>query len=418
LVRGQWNRTWVHLGAASAFHVLVGGWSAVAGGMGWLASRWMPATDCPPLGRMWKGLLAGLLLALAGLIPGLMLNFGVSADVVREANRIYVFERLPHHLNPLRFPPGYVFLFVGLCLAWLVVRRGAEDPSWRRLRGYVDASIFLAAAGFVLGLMVFFARDMTAGLLRFYWFRLADFAVPLGLALGSVRWLAGRSVERASSLASSQAGTLVLRTPAQAGTLMLRAGESPRLWLGVLTAVAVFHVCDCVVMRLFSAPQHADRVPDPAAWKTAAVWLSGSDRRAVFPRPPRPDRLPNYGAWRRACEWVAEPGNVPYDAVFLTPRMSQTFKWYAQRAEVATWKEVPQDAAGLVAWWQRIQDLHATRGDSESRWYESLAELGAQRLRELADRYGANYVIMEAGGKPLALPEVYRNESYVIYRLR
>ena len=33
LVRERWNRTWIFFGAAAMFHVLVGGWAVVAGGV-------------------------------------------------------------------------------------------------------------------------------------------------------------------------------------------------------------------------------------------------------------------------------------------------------------------------------------------------------------------------------------------------
>ena len=35
-VRDRWQRAWLLLGAAAAFHVLVGGWAAVAVGIAWL----------------------------------------------------------------------------------------------------------------------------------------------------------------------------------------------------------------------------------------------------------------------------------------------------------------------------------------------------------------------------------------------
>ena len=47
--------------------------------------------------------------------------------------------------------------------------------------------------------------------------------------------------------------------------------------------------------------------------------------------------------------------NTPDDSLFLTPTKQQTFKWYAQRAEVVNWKDVPQDAAGILQWYERVQ---------------------------------------------------------------
>ena len=164
LVRDRWNRTWLLLGAASAFHVLVGGWSAIAVGLSWLAGHRCgtgfqlycprkevtavrstgfsrnPAEGPPkggttnivglspclcPLGSMWPGLLGGFLLALPGLLPALALNWGVDRETVQAANINYVYDRLPHHLNPWRFPPHLVIPFVLLCAVWFALWRPA-----------------------------------------------------------------------------------------------------------------------------------------------------------------------------------------------------------------------------------------------------------------------------------------------------
>ena len=104
-VRNRWNRGLLLLGAAAAFHVLVGGW-AVGGRGRCLAPacraaspRLRPPWACaPPLRSLWPGILGGLLLALPGLWPSLALDWGVDPQTARQAHEIYVFERLPHHL--------------------------------------------------------------------------------------------------------------------------------------------------------------------------------------------------------------------------------------------------------------------------------------------------------------------------------
>ncbi|MEO2022582.1 MAG: hypothetical protein ABGX05_12245, partial [Pirellulaceae bacterium] len=55
IVLNRWNRAWVWLGAASAFHVLVGGWATLAAGMAWLVA---PA-DRPSLKTMFPFLVLG-----------------------------------------------------------------------------------------------------------------------------------------------------------------------------------------------------------------------------------------------------------------------------------------------------------------------------------------------------------------------
>ena len=100
-------------------------------------------------------------------------------------------------------------------------------------------------------------------------------------------------------------------------------------WLALAILVAAFHVGDRAIDR-------------------------------IAPRPPRSHRLADFEAWHAACEWVANSGKIPPGARFLVPRLAQTFKWYTGHSDVATWKDVPQDAKSIVQWWDRIQDIYAT----------------------------------------------------------
>ncbi len=96
VTRGRWNLGWVLLGIASALHVLVGGWSVVA-----LLVAWSLLGDQRPALRMiLPGLLVGGLISLIGLWPGMALTEGASREIADEAHRLYVYERLPHHLWP------------------------------------------------------------------------------------------------------------------------------------------------------------------------------------------------------------------------------------------------------------------------------------------------------------------------------
>ncbi|HEY2895107.1 MAG TPA: DUF6798 domain-containing protein, partial [Pirellulales bacterium] len=138
-------------------------------------------------------------------------------------------------------------------------------------------------------------------------------------------------------------------------------------------------------------------------------------RRAQDPRPPADSSIVNLPAWRELCEWIAE--NTPSDAVFLTPRLDQTFHWYAGRAEVVSRKDIPQDARGIVEWWRRNQALYAASSADEASWRESLAELGSKRLIELGHEFGADYVVTSAYPK-LNLERIGPlSASYALYRL-
>jgi hypothetical protein len=358
LVRNRWNRAWLLLGAASAFHVLVGGWSVVAAGVAWL----FLGKDRPALRSMWPAILGGLVLSLPGLVPALTLNWGTAAETVRLANQIYVYERLGHHLDPARIPKLFVLRFVLLCTLWLVMcRLFPAEAGWRRLRAFVAAALLIALAGAALRWLALYDPALAAGLLRFYWFRLADVAVPVGVAL--------------------EGTALALRTVPSRPLLGKCA-------LAIAIAVAGIHV-----------GSHLVELPV----------------RRLPPGYRLSQREEDYRAWRRACDWVARSGQIPPDAQFITPELAQTFKWYAGRGEVANWKEIPQDAVAIVEWWHRVDALYiAGRKQPQD---GSLADRGAKRLKELGEQYKADYVITVTQPR-VDLPVLYENRTYIIYQLR
>jgi hypothetical protein len=415
LVKNHWNRVWLLLGASSALHVLVGGWAALAAMLAWLLTRISHPTDTlhdsvpllhrssacsnyrpllalcqavahvgekcelighdwPRLRSMWPSLLGGLLLALPGLLPAVLLNANTDATTIRQADNIYVFERLPHHLDIFQIDPHFIIRFLLLTLLYFVLNwrmslityRGATGDIGaktviKRLRAFVIGALAIALAGAAINILVFFNRDLAALLLRYYWFRLADVAVPLGVSMLGCWWIV-------DSWPSRQV-----------------IGRFAAVLVGLAT---LYHFGALAVQRL-----------QPAI--------------------PRADRLANPLAWQEACLWASDARNTPPTARFITPRQSQTFKWYASRAEAATWKDVPQAAIEIVEWRARIQELFMTDGSNpEYRWYESLNELGLKRLEQLGKKYKADFLITESVNPPLNLKVVYQNEYYIIYKLR
>jgi hypothetical protein len=391
MVEGYWNRMWLLLGLATAFHALVGGWAAVAAGVVWLSreqgarskeqgarSRFVASLAAP---------LAALVLSMPGLLPPLLMNRGVPAAVTSEAYKIYVFERFPHHLDPAHFwADGFVLPFLLLVVLWLLLWRTASDPGARRLRLFVAAAIGIGLVGTAIGLFGLKHRDLAAGWMRFYWYRLVDVAVPMGLALTVVRWFFEQKM---------------------------------RVALVLVAAVAVFHAADCIVLKRFGGPPFGERQIDGNAWLAVYRCATGQAKPPPLPRQSRADKLQNFAAWLEVCRWVSDPSNTPPDARFLIPRTAYTFKWYAGRGEVVNWKEAPQDAAKLVEWWKRIQDIYATGNRPPlDKYYTWLADAGVPRLRELARKYQANYLVTQVSIPALPLPIAYQKGGYVVYRLR
>jgi hypothetical protein len=398
LILNRWNRMWLFFGAASAFHVLVGGWAVVAVALAWL----FIGPDRPRLSTMLPALLGGFLLALPGLIPAATLNAHTDPDVIQHANQIYVFERLGHHLDLFRMDTIFIIRFLLLTelyfiLSWSIsLARSSSpadsrsflktvgptkpsfrsaiynlqsnanayniaNPSYKRFRAFVMGAIAISLVGAAINMLAFINTELAADLLRFYWFRQTDVVIPLSAAIFGPLWLVDSWSSR------------------------------PRIsrFAAILVGISlIYHFGDLTIKRL-------------------------------QPTTPRAERLANPLDWREACLWAADERNTPCTARFITPRMAQTFKWYAHRAEVATWKDVPQDAIEIVEWRGRIEDLFTNNGGNpEYRWYESLNELSPERLEQLAKKYKADYLITESIDPPLNLKIVYQNENYIIYWLK
>ncbi len=405
VVRGQWNVAVLLCGLAAAFHVLVGGWLLIAILSAWLFLKFrrgksggeepLPPPeyrggDSPRQGAghslparfgLLPYLLAALLLSLPGIIPAIQLTWGVPGDVVRDANRVYVVHRLSHHLDPRYFPTANIvrhLILLGCWIAlWIAVRRSADSSrgsvmatiNWRGLGAVVWGAIGLAVVGAVIGLASHVAvtnridviTNFCFALERYYWFRTSDFLLPLGVALATTA-IVSRGREAESPLAGLALMLMVLCGAAHFGHLLLERQQG----LG----------------------------PRGENFKSAA----------------------EFHDWREICQ--AAQAMTPPDALFLTPPTRHTFHWYAQRREVVNWKDMPQDAATIVAWWDRWKEVNATDHPEMPR---SLAGRPAAELRRLAIKYGATHLITERDPKqnypPLPFRFLDRNKTFVLYEI-
>ena len=417
LAEGYWNRMWLLLGLASAFHILVGGWAALAAGSVWMGRSWTLRTWCettsvgwtsepvwlqgtdsevhltnreiishqvlsagglPPASGGAKRLfrfpagasclvapLAALILALPGLVPPLVMNHGVDPAILRQACQIYVFERFPHHLDPASIlAAGLVLPFLWIVGLWLLLGPSVSgSPGTAHLWRFAAVAVVIALMGTAISLLTLYDRALAAGWMRFYWYRLVDVAAPLGVALLSVRWFVERKM---------------------------------RVALAFVIGVAAFHAVDCVVFKLFADPPFADRQIDGVAWRSAWLWCDRPAGAAALSPATAGGQAAELQRLGRCLSLGIGPEHTPPDARFLIPHAALTFKWYAGRGEVVNWKETPQDAASLVAWWQRIQDIYAIPNPQPMESvYTSLADAGAPRLKELSKKYEAGYLVTQ-----------------------
>ena len=402
IVRNRWNRGLLLFGAAAAFHVVVGGWAVVAAGVAWLRlvarppsalpddshSRGRLATNRRRCARFGRDSWAACCWPCRASCPR---SRSIGASTRRPPGRPT--KSMSSSGCPITWcSPACAAIssFVSPCSAccgccWGSGRNGPaageQQGSTSRLRAFVIGAVVITLAGAAINLLIYVGcRGLAADLLRYYWFRLTDVAVPLGVALegrpGDAPW------PRKTPSRCNAAGI--------AASLRLRHLLSYR-WLALLFLIAAYQIGDRSLDRL-SPPQ---------------------------PRSHKVEGMEDFEDWRAACAWVADSGQIPPGACFLTPRMSHTFKWYTGHSEVATWKDIPQDAKDMVQWWSRLQELYATGcPPPRARWHGSLTELNTERLRHLGAKYGADYLITERSELAVKLPLLHRNEHYAIYRLR
>ena len=402
MIDRRWNWCWLLLGCATAFHPLVGGWCGLLCAAIWLI-------DGRREQNLWSilpGLFSGGAIGLIGVVPALLLTWGVPAETVAEATRIYVFDRLPHHLAPLSMPAeevrrrvfGHGALVLALCALTIILRRmratnsqqerapgripSSQYEAYRRIALFALGAVQIALVGFAIELALTNQPLLAAKMLRYYWFRTTDFATAMTVALQLTALIVlGLDARRA------WAKPLLLASICFAGWFL--GDKSWPRW----------------PVRF---PQANNEAVETRPWPPLP--------QIAFPNqiPPSDKKIVDYPGWVEVCDWIAT--NTPPNALFVTPRLNCTFKWRTGRPEVVNRKDIPQDAAGIVEWHDRLKDIYTTQFGGVDQSVDSVGALGTDRVRELAAKYHAQFVLSDRT-QLLQLPVVYRNEEYVVYRI-
>ena len=362
LVRGQWKYVWPLLGAASAFHVLVGGWSVVACMFASIVVQVRRSNTESTRLDFWKAqannwwipLLIGGAISLLGVLPPLIYDFGATSQAKQFASEIYVGQRIAHHLDFSAFPTWHVArfammtMFWGFLYLWLRNRLQLNPVIFHRklepLQDFATGALLIAFGGLMLSGFADNGNAVANGMLKFYWFRLADFAVPATIALASCFVIA--------------------------------------YWLEIendvfrRTSSVIFTVCIFLAAALLFLERHKPQIPN-------------ADLRSLPQYPDSDKRFrESWQNWKKLCSWVKE--NTPDDAVFITPHQQQTFKWYAARTEVVSWKDIPQDANSIATWHTRLMELNGPQQTSDL----GLLMFDDEGLAELAARHGADFFVL------------------------
>ncbi|QEG23458.1 DUF6798 domain-containing protein [Mariniblastus fucicola] len=385
LVRGNWKYVWPLLGAASAFHVLVGGWAVLACMFASIVVQVRrSSTESTRLdywksqaGHWWLPLMIGGVLALPGILPPLIADAGASAEAKQLAAEVYVGQRISHHLNFAAFPTwhvarfGTLVLFWGLLYLWLKNRLMLNPVIFHRklepLQDFATGALLISFCGLLLSGLADTGSTFCAGLLKFYWFRLADFAVPATISLASC-FVIAFWLERENDI--------------------FRRISS-----------VIFTVCIFLAAGLLFLERHQTQIPF-------------ADVRSLPQYPENDQRFrESWKNWVKVCQWVES--STPADAVFLTPYQQQTFKWYALRTEVVSWKDIPQDAESIVQWHQRLKEIQ----DPQQRSTLGLLMYTDDRLAALAEKFEADFLVLPQAVYDLACndPEIGKPRFPCVY---
>jgi hypothetical protein len=385
MVDRQWNRVWPLLGIASAFHVLSGGWSVVAASVVWWTTERRRA-DCKAF--FSPALFAGGAIALLGLVPAIWLTVGVAREDAVAAAEIYSYFRIKHHLLPADFQTWWFIrhsVLIATTTAFYVFCRFPDDERsaeranrLRSLFWFSAGAVGIAGVGLIIGALPAYAPELAAKLLRYYWFRLTDAVVPLMLAMLVAHFLLNPSA--------------------------MKTNAETLKWFSVASKVIAL-----LSLAVF--------VTSGAARSSLGVPPSGSHQLLGWaPEASAEEQRNGFSDWLAVCDWVRD--STPQDEILLTPRHQQSFKWYAHRAEVVNWKDVPQDAKSLLEWDRRFADIFPRR-------------LGRVRvtikyadLRRYRKEYGVRFMVVDRriAGDNLPLIRIYpvdgeTNKTYAVYEL-
>ncbi len=334
-------------------------------------------------------------------IQGFVLDDTGSLERLDEFARL----RIPHHYLPITWGTEPFLQFAG----YLVL--GAIGLSLRKPRPWADSMIFASVVSIgCMSVVIFFCTAVIflphVAMLQAYRF------VSL-LTVFSILFFSGalaRQVESASgsftkrdllcSLALLFGLALVYWIDIPVGvtlTVLILVG-----WMGIILTKfgrisprTAKVVCFCVVL-LSQTGYAIHRFPV----STRALMTVPEARASLF-------------------EWVREATSE--DALFVVPIDLQRFRLHTQRSIVVDWKGNAFRRKDIEEWFRR---MCAVCGVSDARSYRELYRgyltLDGNRARQLADEFGAEYVVIKAlqhKGYLDDLERVYSQYGFSVYRI-
>ncbi|WP_445632822.1 DUF6798 domain-containing protein [Nostoc sp. DSM 114161] len=360
------------LGLATSFHILVGGYTTLFAAVWVILKRkiYFPSM------REW-GIIIPLYLitSVFGLKAAIeQLSSPTPASSI-PISYIYVFLRMPHHLNPLSWhtnwwiiPTLYLVMLVSsAAVLWFNRPTQALPEQLEEYQARIGLFEFtlISLIPYVLGLVIA-PFDSQGTLLQYYLFRVGDVMLHLNACI-----LFACALERIFATRKQQKMLVLLCTVVLS-----------------ISIVKGFHTFEKEFQSTLNFPDETQEV-DPQ--------------------------------WKDMVAWVRK--NTPKNDIFISPPVEfANFIWLTERPTIAKYKLMAQTKAGTLEWFSRMRDLSGNFNglDPLTNFSEKLLTQGYNNLttdqaKALMVKYDASYFVTRIQHQ-LDLPIAYRNKSYVLYK--
>ncbi len=361
------------LGLATSFHVLVGGWAFLTT-LGWFCFR--PKERLLKLGQSIWLLLFIYLAASAFAIPTVLQQLFTSSPSGNiSSSFIYVFLRLPHHLNPFSWHPILWLRLIIYLVIWtfcmMSLKKKADSKGWNSedyARFELAEFTLIALIPFMGGLAIAF-WDHQGEWLQYYPFRFGDIKLPLTTCL-----LVACNLETKFSIQKHKFRFLLV---ALLGSILF-------------TQTGIF-------------TQRASAFQD-----------FPTQQQDVNPQ------------WKLMSDWIKD--HTDKDAIIIShPWELANFTWMTERATIVKLKLFPQTKKSIVQYYERLNDLSAGAlgkiyfGDEELDQRKTVkaisagfSHLNTSQVKKLMTKYKSSYFLTDRTHH-LDLPIVHTQTPYILY---
>lgn len=376
-------------GLATSFHVLAGGYAAITFFLFVLLRARSFLADIRTAVSLLGLYILGSVFAIPAVVKQL-LSSSVSSSSGEDfsASSIYVFTRLPHHLNPAAWPSHWPFnLFIYLFVLIASVKfidtiQFRNSPLFSsgkspESNAFSTDSVFdlfyftlLSLIPFAIGISLA-PFDKSGSILQYYLFRFGDAMLPLSTAM-----LFSLGIQ----CTLGQSATSVRKS----------------LYFLVILFISIS------LMLGFDALK--------------------KDLRTLSDFPKLSPELSQLYGW-------VKTDTSKEDIFIFPPAGFENFSWICERNLIVNFKLLPQSKQGIFEWSQRITDLmggstewqnnvSAKSSDTFSH-FSNLSKLAYRKLdteyvEGLLKKYEAQYFVSDPE-HPILLPAVFKNDAYIVY---